>query len=95
MLNKLHVLPLTDSIIIGQGSIKLNGKDLEREQVISFAESAVVLKDNWARKILREQIRYLAVNMGIHKSVSLEELFFFKAALWCLDEEDKLIDQIV
>lgn len=89
------MLPLNNSILISQGSVSINGKSLETEQVINFHESCIGLKDNWARKVLREQVRYLAVNLGVYKSASLDELYFAKAALWCLAEEDKLLDQIV
>lgn len=95
LLNRLNTLPLNESIVFGQNSIKINGKDLDIEQMISFKESCVVLKDNWARKVLTEQIKYLAVNMGIYKSVDMNELFFAKAALWCIAEENKLLDLIV
>ncbi len=95
MLSRLVVLPLNDSIIIGQNNIKINGKDLDMEQMISFRESCVALKDNSARKILHEQVRYLATNLGVYKAVSLDEMYFAKAALWCLAEEDKFLDQVV
>lgn len=93
-MGKLHALPLQDSIVIGQGTIMVNGHNLETDQVQVFAESAVAFRDNWARKVIHEQVRYLAVNGGVFKSVSLDEIMFFKAALWCLNEEDKLLDRL-
>lgn len=95
VLSKLHALPLNDSIVIGQGSITINGKALETEQIISFRESAIALRDNWARKILHEQVRYLATTMGVYKSVSIDELYFYKSALWNLEQEDALLDQLI
>ena len=93
--NKLMVLPLNDSIISRPGMIIINGKQLELDQMVSFTESCKVLKDNFAHKIFKEQVKYLALNMGIVKSVSLDELFFAKSALWYIDNEEKLIDSIV
>lgn len=89
------VLPLNDSIVISQNSIVINGKKLDVEQMISFKESCVALRDNVARKVLNEQVRYLATNMGVYKAVSTEELYFSKAALWSIAEENKLLEQII
>lgn len=95
IMNKLMVLPLNDSIVISQNSIVINGKKLDVEQMISFKESCVALRDNVARKVLNEQVRYLATNMGVYKAVSTEELYFSKAALWSIAEENKLLEQII
>lgn len=95
VLSKLNALPLNDSILIDQQTIQINGKALDTQAIVSFTESATALKDNWARKVLHEQVKYLAINMGVYKSVSLDELLFSKAALWCLAEENKLLDRLI
>lgn len=95
VMDKLHVLPLHDTLVIEPNAVHINGKALDMEQIISFRESAVVFKDNWARQIIHNQVRYLATNRGVYKSVSQDELYFYKAALWCLSEEDALLDKII
>ena len=95
LLDKLQALPLQNSIVVGNGSIIINGKELDTEQMINFTESCNALKDNYARKIIHEQIRYLAINLGIHNCLSLDTLMFAKAALWNLQNEQELLDKIV
>ena len=95
LLEKSSVLPLKDSIVITSDSIKINDKPLDMEQILNFRESAIVLKDNFARSVIRSQIRYLATNLGIYKSVTLDELMFYKSALWNLQQEDDLLDRII
>ena len=95
LLEKSSVLPLKDSIVITSDSIKINDKPLDMEQILNFRESAIVLKDNFARSVIRNQIRYLATNLGIYKSVTLDELMFYKSALWNLQQEDDLLDRII
>lgn len=95
LLYKLQSLPLESTFIIDSKGISVNGKVLEPEQVINFTESCAALKDNFARKVIHEQIRYLAVNMGIHNSLSIDTLMFAKAALWCLSQEEDLLAKVV
>ncbi|MEI6532492.1 MAG: hypothetical protein WCO06_01490 [Candidatus Roizmanbacteria bacterium] len=94
LLDKLQALPLESTFIIDSKGISVNGKVLEPEQVINFTESCAALKDNFARKVINEQIRYLSVNMGIHNSLSIDTLMFAKAALWCLSQEEELLSKI-
>jgi len=95
LLSKLHTLPLNDTFIISQNSVIINGKPLEPEQLIVFRDSCISLKDNFAFKVLSEQVRYLSTNLGVYKSISQDELFFYKAALWTLQQYDDLLDKVV
>ncbi len=88
-------LPLHESIIVERDSVLINGKELDREGIIAFHEAVIALKENYARKIINEQIRYLAINVGINKSQTLDQLYFAKAGLWLLDEEEKILDKLV
>lgn len=95
ILDKLQALPLQNAILIGADSITINGKQLDAEQYISFTTSAQVLKDNYAFKVFSEEIRYLAINIGVLKSLTFDELYFAKAALFNLDQFQKLLDKII
>jgi hypothetical protein len=95
LLDKLQALPLSNTFIVGQGKVIINGKELETEQAISFVESCNALKDNYARKIIHEQIKYLAINLGIHNCLSLDTMMFAKAALWCLQQQEELLEKII
>lgn len=87
-------MPIGDIIHFTETGIMINGKDLDLDQAINFREACMVLKDNYARKVINEQIRYLAIDMGINKALSVDTLMFSKAALWVLNEVEILIQKL-
>lgn len=91
MLEKLAVPPISDIITLEKGEIKVKDHALDVQQLTDFKLSLMALQDNPARKILFEQIKYEAVKMGVHRSVSVDELLFSKAALWILNQEEELL----
>jgi len=94
LLDKLVVLPIGEMVILTQNSISINGKDLDQEQAINFREACTALKDNYARRIINEQIRYQAIDLGINKAQSIDTLMFSKAAIWLMNEEEILIQKL-
>ncbi len=88
LLDKLNALPMGNIIVETPEGLIINGKELDTEQIINFKESCVSLKENFARQVIHEQIRYKATEMGIHKSQTIDELMFAKAIIWCLNEEN-------
>ena len=95
LLEKLKAVPLENTFIIEGGNVFINSKQMDPEQLINFRESCIALKDNVANKIIHEQIRYLASNLGVYKATTMEELVFYKAALWAINQQDVLLDKIV
>lgn len=94
LLDKISALPLRNSIVLAPGMVTINGKALDTEQAVVFKDSCIALQDNFARKVIHEQIRYLAVNWGVHNGLNTEMIMFSKAALWTLEEEQKLLDKL-
>lgn len=95
MLQKVHALPIDNTIVIVPQGIQVRGKMLDPEQVINLRESTVALVDNTARKIVQEQLKYLAIIEGVHKGLSPDHINFSKAVLWVLEQEQLLIEKIV
>lgn len=95
LLDKLQALPISSVIYFTPNGVTINGKELDNDQILNFKESCIALKDNFARKIINEQIKYLAINIGIHNALSLDTIFFAKSALWNLQQQDELLDKIV
>lgn len=93
--DKLKILPLEDSLIIEPNKITIRGNVLDIDQIIKFKDSCMALKENYAFNVIREQVKYLAVNLGIYKSTSMEDLIFYKAALFNINQEDLLLDKII
>ena len=86
ILEKINALPLRQTILAEGTSIKLNGKALSKEQIINLKTNVMALKDNPAHQLFKDQLTYLALNLGIVKSVGIDELFFCKAAALTKDQ---------
>lgn len=95
LLSNLSALPLNNAIVIDPHGVEINGKRLSPDDKIAFIESCALLKNNFARKVLHEQVRYLAINLGVHIGQNTDMIMFSKAALWCLEQEEKLLEKIV
>lgn len=72
--------------------ILVQGSALSVEQTIQIRESAVALKNNHALKLIRDQVRFMAVDKGFLQSDNPESQLFYKAALWYAQEESNLIE---
>lgn len=94
LLDKLHALPLRKTFIIEGNKITLNGKKLDQQQTINFKDGVQILKNNQAHKVFNEQLRYLAINLGINTAVTIDTLMFAKAALWVLEQETLLYESL-
>ncbi len=90
ILAKINALPLQQTIYSDNKGIVINGKILSKEQTINLKTSVLALQDNKAHQLFKDQLRYLAINYGITKSITIDELFFAKSALWLIEEEDKI-----
>jgi hypothetical protein len=94
LLNKLGAFPVGDMIIKTENSVNINGKDLDLDQYLNFKEACVALKENFARRVINEQLKYKATKMGIHESTTIETLLFAKAVIWFINEEEILIERL-
>lgn len=96
LLENIGSLPIKDIFTHDlSGTVRVNGKDLTPEQAISLKEGAVALNKNWTYNLIREQVAYEAVKMGVHSSLNLDMVMFSKAALWHQEQEKKLISQLI
>jgi hypothetical protein len=96
LLENIGALPIRKTIVFDpDGTVLINGRKLELEQAVSLRESVHALKNNQARRIFNDQLRFLAVEFGVHQALTPEMMQFAKAALWLIQEEDKLIESII
>jgi len=94
LLSKLGAFPIGEMITTNENGMSINGKDLDVDQYISFKEACASLKENFARRVINEQLKYKATEMGIHKSTTIDTLLFAKAVLWFINEENILIEKL-
>lgn len=94
-MESINALPIKDVITFGpQGIILVNDRPLTKEQLILLKNGADALEKNWTYKLIKEQVTYQAIKMGLHQSISLDATFVAKAAIWVQQEERKLIDRL-
>jgi hypothetical protein len=95
LLKNVHALPLRGTIFIDNlGAIVVNGKKMPGDQVHMLKNSAKTVKDSLAFRIIVEQTRFLAIEMGTFKAQTPEQIVFGKAALWYASEQIRLLEQI-
>lgn len=95
LLKNIHAIPVQKVVAFEpDGSILIGGKVLDLEHSILFRDSCIALSDNFARKIIQQQIAYDAIQMGVYQALSPEMILFAKAALWHQQEENKLLSTI-
>ncbi len=76
------------------GTIKVKDRELNIEQAVALRESIVSLQNNWAYKIIKEQISYEAIKIGINKSFDMNGVLFAKAIIWINQQEEELIKNL-
>jgi hypothetical protein len=96
LLENIGALPLRTVIHFDEkGTLKINGKALSIEQAVALRDSAIAYKDSFAGQLVDEQLRFLAVELGVHQGITLERIIFSKAALWLIEEKKRIIDTLV
>ena len=92
LLSTVGALPI-HSILTSDdaGSLLIRGKAVDKDQALMLRESALSVLRSPAYQIIREQILYEAVTIGIHQGMSLDQLQFSKSAIWFGEQELKLL----
>ncbi len=98
ILTNLHALPISSIITTNEaGEILLNGSSLSLEKVRLLRESARTALSNPALKIINQEVLFSAVTGGLHKAITPEDLYFYRAAIWFsqqLEAQLKILAQI-
>ncbi len=96
LLRNIGAIPLHDVITYdSQGSLIIQGRKIEFEQAEALMMNLEALKNNNARKLIKEQVAFEAIKLGLHQGETPEKILFAKAALWYAEQEQKLIDSLV
>jgi len=95
LLANIDALPLKDVVSFDfNGTLLIRGNKLEIEQAQLLKAAVTSLKGNYARKLIQEQLLHQANIIGLHKGINVEGIMFSKAVIWCLQNEQELIDKI-
>lgn len=95
LLDNIDALPIRDAITFdADGTIIIRGKKLEIEQIQNLKTGVSVLKDNFARKLIEEQLLYECSKLGLHQGLTPEQIQFSKACIWCLQQQNKFLTML-
>lgn len=87
----------TRAILAVDGSrrVLVNGRPLSIEQSQSIQEGAHALLRNPTLKLVRDQVRFQAVDKGFLQSDNPSTQLFYKAALLYAQEEQRLVESLI
>lgn len=90
VLDALDALPLKDIITTSpEGELSINGRPVSLEVAQKLRESALAAVDNTALKVIKEQVAFAAVALGVHTVESERQMLFARAAIWYHQQLDK------
>ena len=96
LISNIGALPTKKVIAYdSDGALYIGGKKVDMEQAGYFRESCISLADNHARKLLNEQKKFLAIEMGVHNGLSQETIEFSKAVLYVIQQEEEILAQLL
>lgn len=79
----MSALPISDIITLNKdGSWTIQGRPADPEQIRVLRESARAELDNFAGKLVDQQVEYAAVVTGVHKAEDEKAMIFSRAAIW-------------
>lgn len=94
LLTSVNALPIADIVKVSSQGILLNGKSIDPAQIIALKQGADTLRNSTVRKIVSDQIKYLAVRIGVSEGMNPDQILFCKAAIWCLEQEEILLAKL-
>ena len=95
ILDSIDAVPLRSMIAIDEHRrVLVRGEPLNPEEFIQLRESARAILNNRATRLIRDQVRFVAINDGYLKSIDPETQIFYKAALWYAQSEKELLQEL-
>ncbi len=91
MLEQLGALPVRAKITFDEtGKVLIEGKYLSVDRAMKLRVAAQAMQRNFAYRLVQENVKFLAVKIGVHQNTSPDQGLFAKAALWQHSEEREL-----
>ena len=93
LLDKLGALPYKDIIYVDeQGRLIVQGQPVNIDEAKALYSSALVALNNKALKYIFEQTKFTAVNHGLNKAETVEQVYFGRTALWAIQNIQKSLE---
>lgn len=94
LLENIGALPIRNVIEFDDSNtLVINGQQIDMEKAILIKTGAKVLRDNFTRQVIRNQIKYNALMLAI-TGTNIEQIMFAKAANWVLLQEEELLKKL-
>jgi hypothetical protein len=90
LIDNSRAVPFRDIIVNKAGQIFVKGRPIDFSEQAALRESATFLLHNKARQLVHDQMTFMAINVGVHKAETLDQVLFSKAAIWFQQQEDAL-----
>ncbi len=95
ILDDLGALPIHGIISTSDdGEILINGRSLDIEKAKQLRESARIVLDSVAFKVVNQEVSYSAVVGGVHKAVLSEDMYFYRSAIWFGQQFEKMLKML-
>lgn len=92
ILDKLGALPLSAIITNDeQGQLLVHNEPLNIENARILRDSAIQALENQALALIRSQVAFSAITIGIHKAEKVEQMIFGRTALWWGQEVERYL----
>lgn len=94
LLENIGALPIRDVIEFDyEGTVTVNGQPLNMEKAVMIKQGAKSLRDNFTRRIIRDQMKYNSLMLAV-TGTNIEQIMFAKAANWVLLQEEELLKKL-
>jgi hypothetical protein len=94
LLDKLKALPA--SAILSkdeEGTLLVRGRRLTVQHAIALRHSALSVINSPIWKLIYPEVQHRAIQIGVHKALDADQVFFSKAALYELQEIQSILEE--
>ena len=92
---EINAFPIDNSVVIlSDGMILANGRQMTLEQRESFLQGAKALSNNTAFNLIADQVVYQAMKVGIHDANHIDHLYFSKTSMYFIDLFKKYLEKL-
>ena len=92
---QINAFPLEDSVkLTPDGLIVANGRAMTLEQREAFINGAHSLANNYAFKLILDQIMYQSLKYGLQNFTEMDHLHYGKAAMYLVDELKRYVGNL-
>jgi hypothetical protein len=95
LLDKLRAIPAHSIVSVDDsGRVYLNNKVVDAEKTNQIRQQAEDLLNHPLRQLVRDEVAFKAVKLGVHQANNIDEVYFSKAAIWQTQQEEEIYERL-